>query len=106
MVRCVRQQSVYFVKRFITNNTKSSQRNDNTVQGYNSEENHFKIILFLSCRRILVRSATFDSHLAARGRSWIPLGNWSLGPGVLRGPRKGPEGPSKKLSSILEACCV
>ena len=31
VVRCVRQQSVYFVKCFITNNTKSSQRNDNTV---------------------------------------------------------------------------
>jgi len=31
VVRCVRQQSVYFVKYFITNNTKSSQRNDNTV---------------------------------------------------------------------------
>jgi len=48
----------------------------NTVQGYNSEENPFKIILFLCFRRILVRSATFDSHPAARGRSWIPLGNW------------------------------
>ena len=50
-------------------------QNHNTVQGY-SEENRFKIILFLCFRRILVRSATFDSHLAARGRSWIPLGNW------------------------------
>ena len=68
----------------------------NTVQGYNSEENPFKIILFLCCRLILVWSATFDSHLAARGRSWIPLGNWSLGPGVLRGPRRGPGGPLKK----------
>ena len=72
----------------------------NTVQlGYNSEENPFKIMLFLCCRRILVRSATFDSHPAARGRSWIPLGNWSLGPGVLRAPQK-------NLSSRLEACCV
>ena len=58
---------------------------------------------FLCFRRILVRSATFDSHPAARGRSWIPLGNWSLGPWVLRGPG----GPLKKhLSSRLEACCV
>ena len=48
-----------------------------TVQGYNSEENPFKIILFLCIRRILVRSATFDSHPAARGStSWVPLGNW------------------------------
>jgi len=51
-------------------------QNHNTAQGYNSEENPFKIILFLCFRRILVRSATFDSHPAARGRSWIPLGNW------------------------------
>ena len=31
VVRCVRQQSVYFVKCFITNNTKKQSRNDNTV---------------------------------------------------------------------------
>ena len=46
------------------------------TQGYNLEENPLKIILFLCFRQILVRSATFDSHPAARGRSWIPLGNW------------------------------
>jgi len=51
-------------------------QNYNTVQGYNSEENPFKIILFLCSWRILVRSATFDSHPAARGRSLIPLGNF------------------------------
>ena len=51
-------------------------QNHNTVQGYNSEENPFKIMLFLCFRRMLLRSATFDSHPAARGRSWIPLGNW------------------------------
>ena len=44
----------------------------NTVQGYNSEENPFKIILFLCFRQILVQSATFDSHPAARAISWIP----------------------------------
>jgi len=32
-------------------------------------KNPFKIILFLCCRRILVRSATFDSHPAARSSS-------------------------------------
>jgi len=47
-------------------------QNHNTVQEYNSEENPFKIILFLCIQRILVRSATFDSHPAPRGRSWIP----------------------------------
>jgi len=46
------------------------------TQGYNLEENLLKIILFLCFRQILVWSATFDSHPAARGRSWIPLGNW------------------------------
>ena len=51
-------------------------QNHNTVQGYNSVENPFKINLFLCFRRILVRSAAFDSHPAARGRSWIPLSNW------------------------------
>jgi len=54
-------------------------QNHSTVQGYNSEENPFKIILFLCFRRILVRSATFDSHPAACGRSLIPLGNWREG---------------------------
>ena len=51
-------------------------QNHNTVQGYNSEENPFKIILFVCFRRILVRSTTCGSHPASRGRSWIPLGNW------------------------------
>ena len=54
-------------------------QNHNTVQpvqGYNLDKNPFKIILFLCFRRILVRSANFDSHPAARGKSWIPLGNW------------------------------
>ena len=31
VVRCVRQQSEYFVKGFITNNTENSQRNDDTA---------------------------------------------------------------------------
>ena len=67
------------------------------TQGYNLEENLLKIILFLCFRQILVWSATFDSHPAARGRSWIPLSNWNPGPGVLRGPRRGPGGPLKKI---------
>ena len=85
----------YFQRGVETNLAKIQKHN--TVQGYNSEENPFKIILFLCCRRILVRSTTFDSRPAARGRSWIPLGNYSLGPGVLRGPRRGPGGPLKKV---------
>ena len=53
-------------------------QNHNTVQGYNSEENPFKIIFlcFFAFDRLWSWSATFDSHPAARGRSWIPLGNW------------------------------
>jgi len=65
----------------------------NTVQGHNSEENPFKIILFLCCRRILVRSATFDSHPAARGRSWMmdPTGQLELGPGGPKGAWRAPQ---------------
>ena len=34
VVKCVRQQSVYFVKCLFTNNTKSSQRNDRYLKHY------------------------------------------------------------------------
>ena len=58
-------------------------QNHNTVEGYNSEENPFKIILFLCFRRILVRSATFDSHPAARGTVAGLGSHWATG-GMLR----------------------
>ena len=45
VVRCVRQQSVYFVKCFITNNTKSSQRNDNTVAKHTQNIQTLKALL-------------------------------------------------------------
>ena len=45
MVRSVRQQSVYFVKCFITNNTKSSQRNDNTVAKHTQNIQILKALL-------------------------------------------------------------
>jgi len=45
VVRCVRQQSVYFVKCFITNNNKSSQRNDNTVAKHTQNIRILKALL-------------------------------------------------------------
>ena len=71
-------------------------QNHNTVQGYNSEENPFKIILFLCCRRILVRSATFDSHPAARGSTLDPTGQLEPGPGGPKGAQKGARRALKK----------
>jgi len=66
----------YSLERHRVETNSAKIQNHNTVQRYNSEENPFKINLFLCFRRILVRSAAFDSHPAARGRSWITLNNW------------------------------
>ena len=97
----------YFQWGVETNLAKIQQHN--TVQGYNSEENPFKIILFLCCRRILVRSATFDSHPSSNSTWQVldPTGQLQPGPGDPKGAQKGARrAPQKNLSSRLEACCV
>ena len=80
----------------------------NTVQGYNSEENPFKIILFLCFRRILDRSATFDSHPASSTWQFLDPTYWTASPVVPRRLLRAGLHGSWSPASVWQppSCCI